>query len=164
MRPASGGSGGSSGVAGTGGGSGGSGGTGGAGGSGGSGGTGGAAANCGTSLKITITMNHGHVLMITVPEITAHQTKTYSTKGAADHDHVIQLTSADFMALASGKELRKPSCNDDHEHEFIVNCVGTDGVGNPNVAAFCGDPTMPNNRKCGESATHTCPDTPYPTN
>ena len=106
---------------------------------------------------------HDHILTITVAEITADQTKTYSTKGMADHDHIIQITAADFTALASGKELRKPSCNEDHEHEYIINCLGTDGVGNPNVAAFCGDATMPNNRTCGESTTHTCPDTPYPT-
>ena len=53
-------------------------------GAGGNAGSGGVAANCGTSLKVTITQNHGHVLAITVAEITADQSKTYSTKGAAD--------------------------------------------------------------------------------
>jgi hypothetical protein len=133
-------------------------------GQGGSGGSTGGMANCGTSLKVTITNNHGHVLMITVADITADKVKTYSTKGTATHDHFIQLTAADFTALAMGKELRKPSCNDDHEHEYIINCLGTEGQGDPNVAAFCGDATMPANRTCGESATHTCPSTPYPKN
>jgi hypothetical protein len=135
----------------------GSGGNGGAGGAGGTGGT--ATANCGTSLKITITSNHGHVLTVTLAEITADKTKVYSTKGAADHDHFVQLTAADFTALAAGKEVRKPSCNMDHEHEFIVNCLGTDGVSNPNVGGYCGA-----NRTCGDTATTTCPDTPYPKN
>jgi hypothetical protein len=140
-------------------------GTAGAGGSGtaGGGGTGGAAANCGTSLKITITNNHGHVLTITMAEISADQTKVYSTMGTATHDHFVQITGDDFKALAMGKELRKPSCNDDHEHEFIINCVGTDGVPDPNVAAYCGDPNNPSNRTCGESMTHTCAGGPYPT-
>jgi hypothetical protein len=65
------------------------------------------------------------------------------------------------MNLSAGKEVRKPSCNDDHEHEYIINCLGTEGESMPNVAAYCGSFGEPN-RKCGESMTHLCPDTPYP--
>src|SRR5450432_2532952 len=173
---------GTSGTAGAGGaggaGTGGAGGVGGAGGAGGAGGTGGGTAgtggaggtggtttaNCGTSLKITITNNHGHVLVVTMAEIMADKTKVYDTRGTTpdgkpvDHTHFVQLTAADFTSLAAGKELRKPTCNDGHEHEFIINCVGTTGVGNSNVGGYCAVHT-----DCAGTNTTTCPDVPYPT-
>jgi hypothetical protein len=116
-------------------------------------GEGGGAANCSTKLTATVTLNHGHILAVTAADVTAAKTKVYDTKGTSTHSHFVELTAADFKALAMGKTIRKASCNDGHEHEYIVNCVGAAGVGDPNIAAFCGA-----HQDCASSATAVCPD------
>ncbi|HTM44958.1 MAG TPA: hypothetical protein VL137_08390 [Polyangiaceae bacterium] len=112
---------------GSGGGAGGAAGSGGAGGAGGaSGGAGGAGAmNCGEAgtaqaLSSWITLNHGHVLEVSMADVTAGVTKGYDTQGISMHTHWIELTAADFATLQAGGTVHKYSCNDDHEHEFIV--------------------------------------------
>jgi hypothetical protein len=132
------------------------------GGSGGSGG-GGGAPNCSTKLKVTITANHGHSLTVLAADITAAITKGYETKDLdpqmnSGHTHWVQLTAADFADLAAGKTVRKGSCDDGHEHAYIINCLGVTSTEMPSVAAaICGD--HPN---CGETATTTCPSLPAP--
>ena len=181
-----GGSGGSgSGTGGSGGGSGGSAGTGGSGGSAGTGGSGGSAGtggsdggqggsggggadaavdappvapNCGTRLKIVITGNHDHVLNMTMADVTAAVTKVYNVKGGSAHPHRIQVTAQDFRDLAAGKGIRKLSCDDGHEHEYLVNCVSAEDVPNSNAPAIC-----LTNRTCGNSDTgNFCPPSPAP--
>jgi hypothetical protein len=111
-------------------------------------------ANCSTLMKTLITANHGHVFTVSADDVVAGALKVYDTKGAADHPHFLQLTAADFTKLKNGGTVRKVSCNDGHEHEFIVNCVGeaqpktTSGIAN-----FCDA-----GHKCGESNTSFCPE------
>jgi hypothetical protein len=122
-------------------------------GSGGSGGGSSPAPNCSTQLKTLITANHEHVFNVTVADVMAMAPKTYSTKGGSPHDHWVSLTAADFAKLQAGGTVHKVSCNDGHEHEFIVNCVGiampetTSGVAN-----FCDA-----EHKCGDLETNVCP-------
>lgn len=121
-------------------------------GSGGSGGSSAPAPNCGTQLKTVITANHEHVFNVTMADVMAMAPKLYSTKGGSPHEHWVQLTAADFAKLQAGGTVRKLSCNDGHEHEFIVNCLG---VANPEttsgVADFCDT-----EHKCGDVETNVC--------
>src|SRR5262249_53211363 len=98
----------------------------------------------------------------TAGAVKAYQTHDDPTMNSM-HFHWVKLTAADFTNLKAGKEVRKPSCNGDHEHEFIINCTGTEGQPNPQVAAYCGVTPDPH-RTCGERATPPGPDTPYPMN
>jgi len=90
----------------------------------GSGGSAPVAPDCGTQLKVVITSNHDHVLMVTLADVMAGVDKDYDTQGASNHPHWIKLTAADFTKLKMGGTVHKLSCNDGHEHEYIVNCVG----------------------------------------
>jgi hypothetical protein len=132
---------------------------GGAGGAGGAaGGTGGAAPmpNCGTQMKVTISANHGHVLNVTAEDVMAGVTKVYDTKGASMHEHWIQLTATDFAKLKAGGTVHKLSCNDGHEHEYIVNCVGNDKPDTTSGApGFCDA-----EHKCGGAMDMFCPELP----
>jgi hypothetical protein len=112
------------------------------------------APNCGAQLQVKITADHGHVLSITMADVTAGVTKVYDTKGTSNHGHFIQITDVDFKKLQMGGTVRKVACNDGHEHEYIVNCVGnaepdtTSGVAN-----YC-DPE----HECGASKDSSfCP-------
>jgi hypothetical protein len=120
---------------------------------GGSGGSSAPAPNCSTQLKTLITANHEHVFNVTLAEVMAMAPKTYSTKGGSPHEHWVALTAADFAKLQAGGTVRKVSCNDGHEHEFIVNCLG---IANPEttsgVANFCDA-----EHKCGDVETNVCP-------
>lgn len=102
---------------------------GGAGGAGGSGGSAGGPAvtpDCGTKFKAVVTGNHGHVLMIPMADVMAGTTKAYNAQGTSNHPHWVELTTADFTKLKAGGTVRKLSCDDGHEHEYIINCVGND--------------------------------------
>jgi hypothetical protein len=111
-----------------------------AGGSSGAAGSGGAAAgaggipvtaDCGSKMKTLITANHGHVVDISLADVMVGVTKVYDTKGTSNHEHWIQLTAADFSKLKNGGVVRKLSCNDGHEQEYIVNCVADDAQSPP---------------------------------
>ncbi|HEX2881857.1 MAG TPA: hypothetical protein VHO25_20165 [Polyangiaceae bacterium] len=100
---------------------------GGAGGAQGGGGAGGAANNdeCGAAgtaefLSVFITADHMHALQVPVADVTAGVAKSYDTTGESGHPHWIYLTAADFTTLAGGGTVIKYSCNDNHEHEFII--------------------------------------------
>jgi hypothetical protein len=138
-----------------GGGAGGAGGSGGA--TGGSGGSGGGvlpAANCGTQLKTFISANHGHTFVVTEADVNAGLDKVYDTKGDSMHEHWVKLTAADFAKLKTGGTVRIVSCNDGHEHEYIVNCLGNSTPDTTSgVANFCDE-----DHSCGTSNTDvSCP-------
>lgn len=103
-------------------------------------------------LRTFYTNEHGHVIGITMADVTAGVTKTIDTKGTANHSHFIQFTAADFMTLQNGGTVRKLSCNDGHEHEFIVNCIGQD---KPSTTSHLADLCTPD-RTCAESSTKLC--------
>ena len=126
----------------------------GSGGSSGSGGGGGAAAtpDCTTKLKVFISADHGHTLEVTSADVMAGVAKAYDTKGKADHSHWVQLLPADFSKLQAGMSVHKLSCNDGHEHEFIVNCVGVEKPDTTSGVAGSCDPE----HKCGDAMTNVC--------
>jgi hypothetical protein len=124
------------------------------GGSSGSGGGGGAAPtpDCTTKLKVFISADHGHVLEVSMADVMAGVAKAYDTKGKADHSHWVQLLPADFAKLQAGMSVHKLSCNDGHEHEFIVNCVGVEKPDTTSgVAGSCDT-----EHKCGDAMTNVC--------
>jgi hypothetical protein len=145
-------------VAGSGGSAGGAAGASGAAGAGGSAGAGGAGPmpNCGTQLKVTITSNHGHVLNVSLEDVMAGVDKAYDTKGTSMHDHWVRLTAADFTKLKSGGTVRKATCNDGHEHEYIVNCIGVDKPETTSgIANYCDADHM-----CAGTMGNYCPEIP----
>lgn len=147
-----------SGSGGTAGGSGGTTGGGGTGGSsGGAGGSGGAPApDCGTKLQTFISSNHMHVFEVTVADVMAGVDKIYDTTGGSTHPHWVKLTAADFTTLKNGGTVYKYTCNDEHEHEYIVNCLGNaNPVTKGGVAQLC-EP----HRDCAETMTDLCPEFP----
>jgi hypothetical protein len=162
-----GGSGGQTGGAGGVGGQGGTGGTGGSanggggsGGSSGSGGTGGNGdvdpnADCTATINVTITSNHEHTLDITIDDIMAAETKSYEPAGPSGHTHWVQFTAEDFLALQAGETVRKFSCDDDHEHEYIVRCFGGTPQATPGLGNFCANEEF---RQCGGEDGNFCPD------
>ena len=142
-----------------GGGTAGSGGAAGAGGATGGGGAGGGAPiapDCSAQLKVFITSNHEHTLLVTMADVIAAMPKVYDTMGASNHPHWLQLSAADFAKLQTGGTVRKLSCNDGHEHEFIINCVG---VAMPNTSSGVANSCDPAH-SCADTNTNFCPELP----
>jgi len=113
--------------------------------------------DCNVNLRVKITADHGHVLNVTAADVIAGVDKLYDTTGTSMHPHWIQLTAADFAELQAGGTVRKLSCNDGHEHEFIINCTG---ISNPSPTAGGVIPFCDPDHLCGESTTNVCPDVP----
>jgi hypothetical protein len=105
---------------------------------------------------VIITADHGHVLQVTLADVMAGVNKVYDTTGTSDHIHWIELTAADFGKLQAGGMVRKLTCNDGHEHEYIINCTGiTMPTTTPGIFGFC-DPA----HSCADSSTNFCPALP----
>ena len=114
------------------------------------------AADCSAQLKTLITGNHGHVFNVSNADVMAGVDKVYDTKGTAMHTHFLKVTAADFAKLKTGGTVRKLSCNDGHEHEFIVNCLGLNGtMQSSGISASCDAQHM-----CGDTNTDFCPALP----
>lgn len=130
------GSGGQGGTGGKGGGGGGSGGAGGGGGGAGGGGGGGGGTDAGgdgstdlagemggAGCMATIAANHGHVLMVSSADVTAGADKTYSIKAAATHDHMVTVTKAQFAMLKAGMTVTVTTTSTNmHMHMVMVMC------------------------------------------
>ena len=79
--------------------------------------------NCMDDIDIAITSNHGHALQVPFADVDSGQSKTYSIKGTADHDHSITLTTADFSDLKNSKKVIKESTNNSgHSHPMQIIC------------------------------------------
>jgi hypothetical protein len=89
-------------------------------------------------------------------DVNAGVDKVYDTKGASMHDHWIQLTAADFTKLKNGGTVRKLTCNDDHEHEYIVNCLGNE---KPETSSGLADKCQAN-KTCAGAMGNYCPALP----
>jgi hypothetical protein len=101
----------------------GSGGNNGAGGSSASGGAGGQASI--TSCAADIADNHPlpHQLDVVPADVAAGADKSYDIQGAADHNHTVVLTAADFAKLAAGSLVAvASSVTFGHSHECSVQC------------------------------------------
>ena len=114
------------------------------------------APDCAAQLKVFISANHGHTLTVSAADVMAGVAKLYDTKGISDHDHFIQLSSADFAKLQAGGSVRKLTCNGGHEHEYIVNCVGVEKPETTSgIPGFC-DP----DHQCAGAMDKLCPELP----
>jgi hypothetical protein len=112
--------------------------------------------DCSTQLKTLITGNHGHVFNVSNADVMAGVDKVYDTTGTATHPHFLQVTAADFAKLKAGGTVRKLSCNDGHEHEFIVNCLALSGIMQSSGISSSCDAL----HKCGDTNTDFCPALP----
>ena len=119
-------------------------------------------------LAVFITADHDHELLIPVADVTAGLAKSYDAKGASPHAHWIQLTAEDFLTLQGGGTVNKYSCNDAHEHEFIIKgMVGAmaceDEKIGLNMECYAGDPPYagcdpPEANCCGDVDGNFCPE------
>ncbi|HVJ18764.1 MAG TPA: hypothetical protein VM686_25255 [Polyangiaceae bacterium] len=112
-------------------------------------------ADCSAQLQVTISADHGHVLAVTLEHVMAGVPMSYDTTGTSMHPHWIQLTAEDFATLQSGGTVRKLSCNDGHEHEFMIACTGVAPTPTSGITAHC-DPE----HACGEADGTFCPALP----
>jgi hypothetical protein len=149
------GSAGTAGAAGSSGGTAGSAGSAGSAGTAGSGGTTPVNADCSAQLQVTISADHGHVLAVTLEDVMAGVPKSYDTTGTSEHPHWVQLTTEDFATLQAGGTVRKLSCNDGHEHEFMIACTGVAPTPTGGITAFCDAEHM-----CAGADNNFCPARP----
>ena len=82
--------------------------------------------NGGADLTANIGTNHGHTLIVPNADVVAGVTKNYSIQGAGGHDHIVQVTAADFFQLASGNSVTGIISSADgagpHAHSIDIIC------------------------------------------
>jgi hypothetical protein len=75
----------------------------------------------------TIQLNHGHVLIVSVADITAAVDKTYDITGGALHSHMVTITAAQFASLAANTAIMTTSTLSigvgGHTHGILVACL-----------------------------------------
>lgn len=69
-----------------------------------------------------IQANHGHVMMVSMADVTAGAAKTYNIMGTATHDHTVMISAAQFAQLKTGGTLTLTSSNTLHTHSVTVMC------------------------------------------
>jgi hypothetical protein len=111
-----------------------------------------AAADCTATLRVTITANHDHVLNVTSADVLAGVAKAFDVQGGSEHPHWIELTALDFTRLQGGGTVRKLTCDRGHEHEYIVECVGVSApTETPSKPSYCDA-----EHSCGETMGNYC--------
>jgi hypothetical protein len=77
-----------------------------------------------TCGAISISANHGHVLMIPATDLDSMVSLAYDITGTADHAHTVVLTPAQLQQIkAKTAVLVNSSSNIAHFHEVTVNCA-----------------------------------------
>src|SRR5678810_22211 len=75
------------------------------------------------SPAAVIGSNHGHVMMVSMADVTAGAAKTYNIMGTALHDHTVMVTAAQFQMIKGGASLNIQSSSDGtHSHTVTVMC------------------------------------------
>jgi hypothetical protein len=82
-----------------------------------------------------IGQNHGHVLQVTLADVSAGAAKTYDLTGTAGHAHAVTLEPAVFERLRAGEVVRLPSTRDGHLHRLLVRLAPA--VDPPEAANVC---------------------------
>jgi hypothetical protein len=83
---------------------------------------------CGAS-GAEIANNHGHLLTIPSADLSSTTDKSYSIMGAATHDHMVTLITAQLAALKAGQVVTATSTVTDapsfgsHSHSVTVSCA-----------------------------------------
>lgn len=73
--------------------------------------------------ETTISLNHGHVLVMSREDVALGEERMYSIRGIALHDHSVTLTAADFATLAAGGTVGPlTSSLSGHTHDVTVVC------------------------------------------
>jgi len=68
--------------------------------------------------------NHGHVMMVTMADVTAMANKTYNIMGTALHDHTVNITQAQYAQLKANGTISVESSSDGtHTHTITVMCT-----------------------------------------
>ncbi len=71
----------------------------------------------------TISVNHGHTLVVSDADVTAGVEKTYDIMGSSIHTHSVTITAADFTTLQGGGMITVMSTATDHSHSITVSCA-----------------------------------------
>jgi hypothetical protein len=73
---------------------------------------------------VTISGNHGHVLVVTKDEVSAGTAKTYDIMGTASHTHSVTVTAAHFTTLAAGGTvMTTTTTTNSHSHSITIMCA-----------------------------------------
>jgi len=81
--------------------------------------------NClANGTNVSISANHGHVLVVSKDDVAAGTAKTYDIMGTANHNHQVTLTAGNFTTLAANNGVMTVSTtNSSHSHEITIMCV-----------------------------------------
>lgn len=77
-----------------------------------------------TTPTAAIQGNHGHVITVTLAEVTAGVDKTYDIMGTSAHTHSVTITAADFVMIKAGTtRMVVSTTGGGHTHPVNVMCV-----------------------------------------
>ena len=68
-----------------------------------------------------IANNHGHVAVITSPQLTAANPLSLNPQGTASHNHVLELSAAEVLQIRDGRTLAKECSGSSHTHMVTFN-------------------------------------------
>jgi hypothetical protein len=75
------------------------------------------------ACRSSISVNHGHTLVIPVADLESTTSKTYSIIGSSDHDHQVTFDAQQLADLKAGVSLKMTSTmHETHDHEVSVKC------------------------------------------
>jgi hypothetical protein len=77
-----------------------------------------------TDVTGVISLNHGHIAVVTAAQIQAAQALTMSIQGTALHSHTISLTGAQLTQIGQGRRVSvvsSPAFADLHVHDVTFN-------------------------------------------
>lgn len=78
---------------------------------------------CVGGVVSSISVNHGHELVLPEADIVAGVEKTYDITGTSVHPHTIVVTAADFAMLQGNQSVTITSSNDSaHTHDVTISC------------------------------------------
>ncbi len=75
------------------------------------------------ALNENIGGNHGHVLTVSMADVTAGAERTYDITGSSIHIHSVTLTAAHFTMLAANQTVTVTSTSgSQHTHTVTITC------------------------------------------
>ena len=81
--------------------------------------------NCSANgTAISISANHGHVLVVSKEDVAAGVDMTYDIMGTAAHTHSVTITAAQFATLQTNQSITTTSTvASSHSHMIVVMCA-----------------------------------------
>lgn len=78
---------------------------------------------CPNGVGTTISVNHGHEIVVPRADVEAAVQATYNIQGTSPHPHTVVVTASDFQLLAQGQSVTIVSSNDAaHTHDVTLVC------------------------------------------